>query len=155
ADDKTPVIHDPIEAILTGRLIPVPSCPPASDSPRLVNQSSSTAGDPRGSSRCHFRVLPVFRGLRYFIVNEWPKAIYQFSELVGLQPDQEAVYNLRGWAYLEMGDFDHAIEDFSASLRLNPQAAPIFHYRGCIYGMKNDWTRAIADLSEAIRLTPT
>ncbi len=82
------------------------------------------------------------------------ESIAVFSELIGLDPDNETAYLNRGNAYIQTGQFELGIADYSHVIAKNPSLAQGWYNRGTAFVAARQYERAIADLTEAIRLKP-
>lgn len=102
--------------------------------------------------------LPIaynLRGVGYGQMDDYDRAIADYSTAIRLDPKNSFPYNNRGNAYRAKDDPDRAIADFSSAIRLNPKAASLpYNGRGLAYDDKGDFTRALADFGEAIRINP-
>lgn len=82
------------------------------------------------------------------------ESISLFSELIGLDPNNEAAYLNRGNAYLQTGQFELGLADYSHVIAKNPGLFQGWYNRGTAFVAARQYDRAIADLTEAIRLEP-
>ena len=82
------------------------------------------------------------------------QSIALFSELIGLDPQNDAAYLNRGNVYLQVGQMDSGIADFDQVIRLKPDATEAWYNRGTALVAAHKYDHGIADLSEAIRLQP-
>lgn len=82
------------------------------------------------------------------------ESIALFSELIGLDPDNETAYLNRGNAYLQTGQFELGVADYSHVIAKNPRLFQAWYNRGTAFLAARQYERAIADLSEAIRQKP-
>ena len=99
-------------------------------------------------------VLHSIRGLAYADLNDFARAIADYSEVIRLNPQDEDGFSGRGRVYSDQRDYTRAIADYSEAIRLNPQDADVFFRRGDAIFHQGDYARAILDFSEAIRLRP-
>jgi tetratricopeptide (TPR) repeat protein len=87
-------------------------------------------------------------------MNDYDRAIVDYSEAIRLDPGFRSAYLNRGNVYYNKKDNDRAITDYTEVIRLDPRYTNAYIIRGDAYRNKNDNDRAIADYSEAIRLDP-
>lgn len=81
-------------------------------------------------------------------------SISLFSELIGLNPEDENAYLNRGNAYIQTGQFALGMADYSHVIAKNPRSFQGWYNRGTAFVAAREYERAIADLTEAIRLKP-
>ncbi len=79
-------------------------------------------------------------------------AIYDYDEIIRLDPKYAHAYFDWGYAYASKQDFDAAIRDYTSVIQLDPKNPDAYSGRGCAYGAKQDFDEAIKDYTEAIRL---
>ncbi len=94
------------------------------------------------------------RGIAYYDLGEFARAIEDYDEALRLDPDDGDSYNNRGNAYYKLGEFARAIEDYDEALRLDAGDAVAYFNRGNSYDDLGELARAIEDYGEALRLDP-
>jgi lipoprotein NlpI len=94
------------------------------------------------------------RGNAYRNKGDNDRAIQDYDQAIGLDPNNAYPYNGRGIAYQRKGDNDRAMQDFDEAIRLDPDFAAPYNNRGVVYRMKGDTDRAIQDYDQAMRLDP-
>jgi tetratricopeptide (TPR) repeat protein len=99
-------------------------------------------------------VVLIYRGFAYENKGEYDRAISDYSEAIGLKPDDAYAFNRRGIAYSHKGEYDKAISDYDEAIRLKPDYAYPFNDRGIVYSNKGEYDKAISDYNEAILLKP-
>ena len=108
----------------------------------VLRLSPTTALGYFGRAGVHFR-----RG-------DYPKAIADFTEVIGLEPDFAGSYKGRALAYRRTGAPDRAIADYDQVVRIEPGDTLGYFGRGSVRGDRGEHEPAIADFSEVIRLDP-
>jgi tetratricopeptide (TPR) repeat protein len=104
-------------------------------------------GEPaRSRAAAHFN-----RGYEWRAKGEHDRAIADYNEAIGLDPNYASAYSGRGAAFHDKGDLDRALADLTAAIRIEPTPA-IYTSRGDVWHAKGDVDRAIIDYGEAIRL---
>ena len=94
------------------------------------------------------------RGIKRCQQGEYSAAIYDFTQVMQINPNfPEANYN-RGLAYGKLGQFPAAIEDYTQALRLHPNHAEAYNNRGNAYYKLGEYEKAIADYNSALSLNP-
>jgi tetratricopeptide (TPR) repeat protein len=94
------------------------------------------------------------RGLAYFNLGQYQRAIEDYNKALSLKPDFAKAYYNRGSAYRHLGKHQRAIEDYDNALRLKPDFADAYYNRGAAYDDFGQYQRAIEDYNEALRLKP-
>jgi tetratricopeptide (TPR) repeat protein len=82
------------------------------------------------------------------------KIIAEYTQVLGLNPDNVSAYNSRGNAYLRKGELDLAISDFDQAISINPNYAPAYNGRGTAHYYKKDYDSARTDWTKALQLAP-
>jgi lipoprotein NlpI len=95
------------------------------------------------------------RGKAYFAKELYDLAIYDFDEVIRLEPNWDGAFLYRGLAYRHSDQYERAIQDYDQAIHLNP----VGHYA---YNLRC-WARAlagtalelaIADCNRALELRP-
>ena len=94
------------------------------------------------------------RGLAYFDIGEFDKAIEYFNKAIRLAPEFTIAYYNRGYAYNEKGDYDRAIGDYNKAVVLKPDHALIYLSRGSVYHNIGNYEQAVEDYDNTVRLCP-
>jgi tetratricopeptide (TPR) repeat protein len=82
---------------------------------------------------------------------EIDRAIEQFSEAIGLNPENYRYYNDRGVAYKRVGDLDKAIADYTKALEIRPGWTHALNNRGVGLMEKGRYRDSIRDFTEALK----
>jgi putative GTP pyrophosphokinase len=94
------------------------------------------------------------RGLVYFTLSEYDKAIGDFSKAIEIEPRDIRVYTNRGLAFRMLKRYDDSLRDFNRSLELNPLWPDTFYGRSLTYYDLGDIQHALEDCDKAISLKP-
>ena len=94
------------------------------------------------------------RGIHYFGIGEFDKAIEYFNKAIRLDPEFAIAYYNRGYAYNEKGDYDRAIGDYNKAVVLKPDHALIYLSRGSVYHNIGNYEQAVEDYDNTVRLCP-
>ena len=94
------------------------------------------------------------RGLVYFTLSEYDKAISDFSKAINIEPRDTRVYTNRGLTYRMLKRYDDSLKDFNKSLELNPLWPDTFYGRSLTYYDLGDIQHALEDCDKAISLKP-
>ncbi len=94
------------------------------------------------------------RGVVYWAMGLFDRAIEDFDEAVRLKPDYAPAYHNRGIAYHDRGLDERAIADLDNAIRLEPDYATAYFNRGLTYDKKGLYNRASDDYSKAILVQP-
>ena len=93
-------------------------------------------------------------GDEFYAVRNYKDAIYNFTQAIGLQPNNSKGYWYRGDCYREMNDYQNAATDYSIAVDLEPKNARLRRLRGdSYYDMKN-YAMAEKDYTKSIDLDP-
>ncbi len=108
----------------------------------------------RNPPRDVLAVILLHRGMAYFSLGDYPKALEDFEQGIGLEPKNEKPYYYRGIIKLTTGELEQAVADFSASLRLNPyQFSPLFSRAQAVF-RQGQTARALEDCDAALKIKP-
>lgn len=94
------------------------------------------------------------RGLVYFTLSEYQRAVDDFTSAIEIEPNDTRVYTNRGLAFRMLKSYDLALADFAKSLELNPLWPDTFYGRALTYFDIGDVRSAIEDCDRAISLKP-
>lgn len=94
------------------------------------------------------------RGLVYFTLSEYNKAINDFTKAIELAPKDTRVYTNRGLTYRMLKRYDESLKDFNKSLELNPLWPDTFYGRSLTYYDLGDIQHALEDCDKAISIKP-
>ena len=95
-----------------------------------------------------------YRGDAYFELEAYEDALWDYTEVIGFNPDDAWAYVGRGYAYMEQGAFDNAISDFTVAIRLDPNDAWNYNNRCWTYGLNSMPEKALQDCNKALTLLP-
>ena len=101
----------------------------------------------------------IKQGVANIELEKYNQAIEDFSQAIGLDPNNAEYYYKRGITYGNLNQHQRAIEDFNEAIRLNPKYAEAYSNRGFVYMVKlenkkkacSDWKRA-CELGDCINL---
>ncbi|HOP64027.1 MAG TPA: tetratricopeptide repeat protein [Spirochaetota bacterium] len=94
------------------------------------------------------------RGLVYFTLSEYDKAISDFTKAIEMEPKDTRVYTNRGLTFRMLKRYDDSLKDFNKSLELNPLWPDTFYGRSLTYYDLGDIQRALEDCDRAISIKP-
>ena len=89
------------------------------------------------------------RGSTYGEIEDFDKALNDFTKLIRLSPHDGEAYRLRGIIHAQKGDFRHAINDFTTMIEVNPENGNAYYYRGDLWLHLQEWEQAKSDLTTA------
>ena len=95
------------------------------------------------------------RGEDFSGVQQYDRAIADYTTAIELKPDYAEAYNDRAFAYYLKGDFDRAITDYTRAIELRPNYPKAYNSRGVVY-MAGGYGKAksVPDFDRAIELKP-
>jgi regulator of sirC expression with transglutaminase-like and TPR domain len=90
------------------------------------------------------------RALSYHELDEYAKALADFTAAIEIRPTYAEAYMSRGVTQRKLDRDDAAIADYTTAIRLRPNYAFAYNNRGVIYEARRDWQRALDDYTRAI-----
>ena len=94
------------------------------------------------------------RGQAYRRKGLYDQAIADYSQAIGLKPDDPDAHIGRGVRYLNKGLYDQAIADFTRAIALKADYVIAYDNRGIAYEKKGLRDQAIVDYRAALKLDP-
>lgn len=91
-----------------------------------MGHCSAALKDSESAYRIHPNDPYVFKnkGLAYYCLEEYSKAIDEYNVALEIKPDFAAAYNNRGLVYQKMGNLAQAVRDFQTALLLDSDGVP-------------------------------
>jgi tetratricopeptide (TPR) repeat protein len=102
----------------------------------------------------HYR---SFRASTYSLEGQHDKAIFDYSKVIEMDPDDADAYNHRAEEYLTIREFEKALADYTRSIEIysrNRSKSCPYGRRGNLYEELGQWEEAVADYAEEIRQSP-
>jgi tetratricopeptide (TPR) repeat protein len=99
-------------------------------------------------------IIYFFRGDSYYNKKDYDRAIFDYNQVLKLDPNDVDAYNNRGVSYDNKKDYDRAISDYNQALKLDPNNVHAYINRGISYYNKKDYDQAISDYNQALKLDP-
>jgi len=99
-------------------------------------------------------VISNHRGMVYFVLSDYEKAIADFTRAVQTNPNNFRAYNNRGLAYRMMKIYDRAIEDFERSIEIHPMQTDAYYGRAQVYFELENFPNALGDCNKALNIDP-
>ena len=90
-----------------------------------------------------------------FRIGNYDAAIYDYSELIRLNPKFGNAYHGRGLSYYAAADYKKAIADYTQAILLNPNYVAAYNNRGITFAKIKSYEQAISDYDQAIRIDST
>ena len=87
-----------------------------------------------------------------FSQKEYDSAIYFYSEIIALNPKDEAAYFDRGFVKDLLEDYDGAIQDFTQQIAIDSEHVDSYFLRGMIWDKKKEYSKATLDYTSVIQL---
>ena len=94
------------------------------------------------------------RGIAHGILGDSKRAVEDFGQALGLDPDNAHYFLQRGLAYRDLGKNRRALKDFSRTLRLDPDSVVAYINRGLAFRDLDNPNRAVKDFDQVLRLDP-
>jgi tetratricopeptide (TPR) repeat protein len=92
------------------------------------------------------------RGLQYFKLEDYTKAISDFNSAISLKPSFADALNDRGSANKLLNNLDQAILDYTAASLQNPQFTVAYANLGTAYREKGDYINALSAYAKALKI---
>jgi tetratricopeptide (TPR) repeat protein len=97
------------------------------------------------------------RGWGYFQVEDFARALDDYSRAVHLLPGRPEAYSWRANAHFSLGDYASAAADFATAIRLDPESPELhayYHDLGLSHAAMEDWESALADFTTSLDHNP-
>jgi tetratricopeptide (TPR) repeat protein len=94
----------------------------------------------------------ITTGYSYNYLDQYKRAINDYTRAIELDPEDAMAYNNRGIAYADLGQYKQAIRDYDRAIELNPEYAAAYNNRGNAYLMLNIIHAGCSDLKTACKL---
>lgn len=92
------------------------------------------------------------RGMAYFGLSDYPRAIRDFSKSVSYDPENVRCYNNRALTFRVLKRYDRSLEDYDRSVAINPSQIDGFWGRAqTLYEMKL-YTQALSDCEKVLSI---
>lgn len=95
------------------------------------------------------------RGMAFHGVNDFDKAINDYSKAIGLKAGFTEAYGARADSYAMLKNYDAAINDYTTAIASDMNNARFYNNRGQLFALQNDYKRAYNDHDHAIQLDGT
>ena len=96
----------------------------------------------------------IGRGFDKEMLGDYKGAIFEYTQAIRLEPDDEFAYHKRGIAKRKLRQYAAAISDYDTAIRLKPDYAYAYRNRGNAKAKLGQYAAAISDYDTAIRLKP-
>ncbi|MFJ4472867.1 tetratricopeptide repeat protein [Streptomyces sp. NPDC089424] len=106
--------------------------------------------DTKGRATAH-----ALRGTRLRNDGEYGRALLEYDQAIGLDPELSRAYYGRGFTHQLRGDLQASLADLDRANELAPQDGWILAARGETRRMAGRYEEAVADLDRAVALDPT
>ena len=94
------------------------------------------------------------RGAEYANLNQWDKAIDDYTRAIGIEPNYVKTYSNRGNAYAKLGQWDKVVSDLSLAIGIDPGNKESYLNRGFAFANLRQPDKAIDDYNKAIGIDP-
>ena len=116
--------------------------------PALEKNNQALSAEPGNAA------LYVQRGDIYYLLNDLPLAVADYTAALKLDDKQDAAYFGRGMAYGRMGLIDDGVADLSVFIQRHPNDSVAYTKRGVRNIWRGNWSEAERDLTRAVTLDP-
>jgi serine/threonine-protein phosphatase 6 regulatory ankyrin repeat subunit B len=87
-------------------------------------------------------------------MEQWDKAIADYSKAIDLDPNNVHAWRARGSSYMKIKRWDEVATDYSKAIELEPEDWWSWHERGFAYIQLGQWDKVVTDYSKVIELKP-
>jgi tetratricopeptide (TPR) repeat protein/S1-C subfamily serine protease len=94
------------------------------------------------------------RGYTYSSLQQYEKAISDYTQAIKINSKFTSAYSSRGIAYSSLQQYEKAISDYTQAIKINPKDALIYEVRGIAYSSLQQYKKAILDYTQAIKINP-
>jgi serine/threonine protein kinase len=94
------------------------------------------------------------RGVAYFNLQDYDRALSDFTQAIQLDHSLAPAYYNRGHTYDTLQQYEDALSDLSRAIQLDHNYAAAYYNRGGVYNELEQYDKALADFSRAIQLEP-
>jgi Flp pilus assembly protein TadD len=99
-------------------------------------------------------ILYTNRGNDYEFKGNLNKALANYAQALGIDPDLAGVHCDRGLVFADAGNFNRAIMEYNKALEINPNDIDAYNDRGLAYKNQRNFIQAIADYNKALEINP-
>jgi len=94
------------------------------------------------------------RGMVYFVLSEYRKAIHDFAKAIKYDSQNCQAYSNRGLCYRIVQNYKRALDDFNRSIAIDEYQKEGYYNRALTYYDIHDYTNALADCEKTLNLEP-
>ncbi len=94
------------------------------------------------------------RGFLFLKLQQYDKAVIDFTKAIELHPKWAVTYYNRGVAYEKLGALDKAMADYTTAISYDSKYSDAYYNRGLIFGNHGQMNEAISDFSKSIESQP-
>ncbi len=94
------------------------------------------------------------RGVIYYLVESYHNAIKDYSEALGIEPENDRAYNNRGACFAELDRYVEALADYTRAIELQPEYVLAYHNRADVNIRTGRLAEAEKDIELAEQLDP-
>jgi putative GTP pyrophosphokinase len=99
-------------------------------------------------------IVLIHRGMAYFAISDYDRAIGDFSGALELDDDNWKAYYYRGMVYRLQGAYGQALADLNRCVELDVSRFDSRFARAQVYFDKGDYQKALSDCNAALELEP-
>ena len=95
------------------------------------------------------------RGVAYYSLKEYDKAIADFDTAIAMNPENSDAYSNKAFCYFEQKQYNKALELFDYAVKLAPKTYENYEGRAMVYYEMKEYQKAVDDMQKAVKLAPT
>jgi tetratricopeptide (TPR) repeat protein len=96
----------------------------------------------------------LHRGNTYNRLQQYDKAISDYTQAIQINPKLAIPYHNRGNTYNRLQQYDKAISDYTQAIQISPKYAEAYGGRGTTHDTLQQYDKAISDYTQAIQINP-
>jgi putative GTP pyrophosphokinase len=99
-------------------------------------------------------VIYHHRGMAYFVLSQYKRAIQNFSNAIRYDPECFRAYNNRALTYRILHQYERALHDLDCSLEINTTQAEGYYVRALTHFDLEDFSKALRDCNSVLNIKP-
>jgi len=94
------------------------------------------------------------RALIYWELEEYDKALEEYTRCIEIDPEYVSPYNRRANLYYELEEYDKALEDYARCIEIDPKFLKAYFNRANLYQNLEEYDKALKEYARCIEIDP-